>query len=77
MATERTMGYGRGALIGGALGFPTVAAIVASIALMAGFELTSALGIGAFAALWGGFGLGSMMGAIVVVTREMRDTTGH
>lgn len=70
MGTEQRMGYGRAALIGGAIGFPAVAAVVAAIAWVGGFEFTSAVGIGVFAALWGGIGLGSMMGAIVVVTRR-------
>ena len=70
MAIERHGAYGRGALIGGALGFTVAVAIIGTIAALAGFERSSAVAIGLFGALWGGLGLGSMMGAIVVLTRE-------
>lgn len=63
-------GYGRAALVGGAIGFVVATIVVSLIGVAAGLGRDAAA-VGVFAAIWGGFGLGSMMGAIVVVTREM------
>jgi hypothetical protein len=57
-------GIGHAAVNGAIIGFVVVLTIVSGIALAAGAGLGSALGVGAFAALWGGPGWGGMVGAV-------------
>ena len=69
-ATRRTPvdtpagGFGRAAATGAVIGYFVVLTIVTGIALAAGAGVVSALGVGAFAALWGGPGWGGMIGAV-------------
>ena len=57
-------GFGRAAVVGAVIGYFVVLTIVTGIALAAGAGVVSALGVGAFAALWGGPGWGGMIGAV-------------
>jgi len=57
------------AVKGAIVGFLVLAAIADGISLLAGFDLLGALGIGAFAGIWGGPGLGGMLGATLAHTR--------
>ncbi|MGH9042577.1 MAG: hypothetical protein ACRDZ3_20375 [Acidimicrobiia bacterium] len=57
-------GIGRAAVTGALVGFVVVLTLVSGIALAAGAGLIGALGVGAFAALWGGPGWGGMVGAV-------------
>ena len=66
-------GIGRAAVNGALLGFVVVLAVVTGIALAAGAGLISALGVGAFAALWGGPGWGGMVGAVRYADRIADD----
>jgi hypothetical protein len=56
--------FGRATAIGAVIGCLVVLTIVTGIALAAGAGVVSALGVGAFAALWGGPGWGGMIGAV-------------
>ena len=60
----------RGALIGTVIGFFAVGGFTIGAALNAGTSLIAALGLGAFAAFWGGPGFGGMLGATLAVTRN-------
>ena len=60
----------RGAVIGTVIGFVVVGAVTVAIALNAGTSVVAALGVGAFAAFWGGPGFGGMLGATLGVTRN-------
>jgi hypothetical protein len=65
---DRELGLGRGILRGSLIGFVVVSTIVLVIALLAGYDAADALGIGAFAGLWGGPGFGGMMGATLAAS---------
>jgi hypothetical protein len=67
---DRELGLGRAVLTGSSIGFVVVAAIVCTIALVAGYDVIDALGVGAFAGLWGGPGFGGMMAATVAANRH-------
>lgn len=60
----------RGAIVGTVIGFFAVGAIAVAIALNAGTSMISAVGVGAFAAFWGGPGFGGMLGATLGATRN-------
>jgi hypothetical protein len=66
-------GIGRAAANGAVIGFIVVLAIVGGIALVAGAGMVSALGVGAFAAVWGGPGWGGMVGAVRYADRIADD----
>jgi hypothetical protein len=66
-------GIGRAAVNGTLVGFVVVLAIVTGIALAAGAGVIGALGVGAFAALWGGPGWGGMVGAVRYADRIADD----
>lgn len=59
----------RGGLVGMVVGFFAVGAIAIAITLNAGSDLMPALGVGAFAAFWGGPGFGGMVGATLASIR--------
>ncbi len=65
-------GVGRAALIGAGIGFATMAGTATAAGLVGGLPLITALGIGTFAAVWGGPGFGALFGAIVAITRNER-----
>lgn len=60
----------RGAIVGTFVGFGVVGAITLAIALNAGSSMLPAIGLGAFAAFWGGPGFGGMLGATLAATRN-------
>jgi hypothetical protein len=55
------IGFVKGSILGGLVVF----LVCAAIAVAAGCGLGPAVGIGAFAAFWGGPGFGGMMGAVL------------
>ena len=61
----------------GIIGTILMLGIGIGISLAAGTSLIEALGIGGFAALWGGPGFGGMAGAIYYVSREDRRSQGQ
>ncbi len=61
---------GRGALVGGSLGFLVVFVAVVIATTIAGFDTGGAVGVALFVGLFGGFGFGAMAGALVPVTRH-------
>jgi hypothetical protein len=67
---DRQMGLGRAILLGSSVGFLVVATIVCLIGLAAGYDTPDAIGIGAFAGLWGGPGFGGMMAATIAASRQ-------
>jgi hypothetical protein len=67
---DRQLGLGRAILLGSSIGFVVVATIVCLIALAAGYDAPDAIGVGAFAGLWGGPGFGGMMAATVAASRH-------
>jgi hypothetical protein len=66
---DRQLGLGHAILIGSLIGFVTVATVVVLIGLLAGWDARNAIGIGAFAGIWGGPGFGGMMGATLAGSR--------
>jgi hypothetical protein len=62
--------FGRGAVIGAAIGFVTVAAAVTAGCASSGVDLASSLGLGAFVGLWGGAAFGFMMGGTLPYARH-------
>lgn len=60
-------GLGRCLGIGSGIGIAVAFVGIAVPSLLAGMEVGSALGFGAFVALWGGLGFGSMMGGVAYV----------
>jgi hypothetical protein len=66
-------GVGRAALVGAAVGFLLVTCLAMAITRLAGLGPLDALGVGAFAALWGGPGFGAMFGAVTVINRNEAD----
>jgi hypothetical protein len=58
-------GIGTGFVKGAAIGAVVVFLVCGGIALVAGTGIAGAIGIGAFAAFWGGPGFGGMMGAVL------------
>jgi hypothetical protein len=66
---DRALGLGQAVLRGSLIGFAVVAAIVWVVAHLAGYGTTPALGVAAFAGLWGGPGFGGMMGATLAANR--------
>ena len=56
-------GIGHAAVVGAAIGYFVVLAIVTGIVLIAGAGLGAALAVGAYAAIWGGPGWGGMIAA--------------
>jgi hypothetical protein len=68
-AADQELGIGRAVLRGSLIGFAIVATIAWVIARFAGFDNVDALGVGAFAGLWGGPGFGGMMGATLAASR--------
>jgi hypothetical protein len=69
LAADRALGIGHAVLRGSLIGFAIVAAIAWVVARLAGFSSTDALGVAAFAGLWGGPGFGGMMGATLAGSR--------
>jgi hypothetical protein len=67
---DRQLGLGRAILRGSLIGFVVVAAAAFGIARAAGWSSGSALGVAAFAGLWGGPGFGGMMGATLAANRS-------
>lgn len=63
-------GVGRGALCGAVIGFIVVASLVTVVGMIAGLEALDSIGLGAFAAVWGGPGFGALVGAVMVITRN-------
>jgi hypothetical protein len=61
---------GRVLYTAGAIGTVVMLAAGIGISLAGGTSFVDALGIGAFAALWGGPGFGGMAGAIYYLSRE-------
>lgn len=62
-------GLGRAFVIGSIVGFFGVLLVCGGIALASGSALWPAVGIGLFAAFWGGPGFGGMMGAVLHYSR--------
>jgi hypothetical protein len=60
----------RGAIIGTIIGFFAVGGVAVAIALNAGTSVIAAIGVGAFAAFWGGPGFGGMLGATLAACRN-------
>ena len=60
---------GRTIVVAMAIAVPSVLATVAMSLATTGASLTSSLGIGAFAALWGGGGFGVMIGGVLYAHR--------
>jgi hypothetical protein len=56
---------GRGAVVGGAIGFVMMALAVFVLGITSDLSTTSSIGIGLFCAFWGGLGFGAMMGATI------------
>ncbi len=65
-------GVGRAALVGAAIGFVTMATAATAVGLIGGLPPREAVGIGTFAAVWGGPGFGALVGAISAITRNER-----
>jgi hypothetical protein len=75
-------GIARVVYTAGVIGTISMLAIGIGISLVGGTTLIDAVGIGAFAALWGGPGFGGMAGGIYYVSREAKrnqneDASGH
>lgn len=75
-------GAGKVALVAGLVGTVVMLGTGIGISMVGGTSFIDALGIGAFAALWGGPGFGGMAGGIYYVSREERrhtaeGTAGH
>lgn len=70
---NRSSSIGHAAVYGTVVGFVVILSIVSSVALAAGGGLMSALGVGAFAALWGGPGWGGIVGAVRYADRIAED----
>jgi hypothetical protein len=68
-AADRRIGIARAVLRGSLIGFVLVAAIAWVVARFAGFDGANAVGVAAFAGLWGGPGFGGMMGATLAAGR--------
>ncbi|MGH9281821.1 MAG: hypothetical protein ACRD0S_02670 [Acidimicrobiales bacterium] len=64
-----TPGIGRAAVRGAIVGFFAIVVIVSCVALLAGVELVSAIGIATFAAGWDGLAMGAMFGAWLYADR--------
>jgi hypothetical protein len=62
---DRQMGLARAIFIGSLIGFAIVFTVVCVIGLAAGYDTVDAMGVGAFAGLWGGPGFGGMMAATI------------
>src|SRR5690242_4141264 len=56
---------GRGAVIGGTIGFVLMGAAVFVLGITSAMGFVSSIGIGLFCAFWGGLGFGGMMGATI------------
>jgi hypothetical protein len=69
-------GMGRVLYTAGVIGTVVMLGIGIGISLVGGTSFIDALGIGAFAALWGGPGFGGMAGAIYYLSREERRSHG-
>jgi hypothetical protein len=69
LAADRALGIGHAVLRGCLIGFAIVAAIAWVIARLAGFSSMDALGVAAFAGMWGGPGFGGMMRATLAGSR--------
>ena len=69
LAADRALGIGHAVLRGSLIGFAIVAAIAWAVARFAGFSSMDALGVAAFAGVWGGPGFGGMMAATVAASR--------
>jgi hypothetical protein len=65
-------GAGKVALVAGLVGTVVMLGTGIGISMVGGTSFIDALGIGAFAALWGGPGFGGMAGGIYYVSREER-----
>jgi len=62
-------GLGRSFLIGAIVGGLITFVVTAGITLMATGDVGPAVGVGAFAAFWGGPGFGGMLGAVSAASR--------
>jgi hypothetical protein len=69
LAADRALGIGHAVLRGSLIGFVIVATIAWLIAHVAGYSTWDAVGVAAFAGLWGGPGFGGMMGATLAASR--------
>jgi len=67
--TTEAPGLGRSILIFGTVSFITVFVLVAAGLRVTGSELSTAIGLGMFAAIWGGGGFGAMIGGVMHATR--------
>lgn len=65
-------GVGKAIVIGSVAGIVFSFTGVGGACLAAGWEWTTALGLGAFASIWSGLGFGFMFGGIVYVTKLER-----
>lgn len=65
-------GIGRAVLLGAAIASVVVAVFVGAVGLWVGAGIRGSLGMGAFAAAWGGPGFGGMLGAVTYVSRKPR-----
>ncbi|HEY9556798.1 MAG TPA: hypothetical protein VIR58_08685 [Acidimicrobiales bacterium] len=74
MSDHMTMGdgVGRAAMIGATIGFVVMSCTAGAIGVAGGLSGMNAVGVGAFAGLWGGPGFGAMFGAITMITRNER-----
>lgn len=63
-------GFGRAVLIASLIGGLVTFAVTGGITLLASHQVGPAIGVGAFAALWGGPGFGGMMGAVRASSRD-------
>lgn len=60
----------RAVTIGSAIGVVATFIAVAGALLLAGQQLSAALGIGGMSAFWGGLGFGSMLGGVTHLSRQ-------
>ena len=65
-------GMGRSVFAGVAVGFTLSLIGVTAGLLVAGQELSTAIGLGLFTAVWGGLGFGAMMGGVMYLERAAK-----
>jgi hypothetical protein len=68
---------GRAAWRGVLIGLVAMAALGTGLGLATGYDMIESLGLGAFAAIWGGPGFGGMLGAILAYVRAEQREGAH
>lgn len=69
-ARDPEHGVARGFVVGSIIGFVATFVVCGGIVLACGLGAGPALGVGVFAASWGGPGFGGMMGAVLAYSRN-------